>query len=137
MYYLENVCNLFHNIKSKHNFHFTISYLTDVTVAVVAEGPVLDGFFFAFFLCGRFEEFPEIQCNVHLIIYVQSIIVLFTSRDTGPWRTSEMQCAEDTSYQECRKTLSKIRRYVRYVRNKNQTTSCVYFLIDFIHMLIL
>lgn len=34
----------------------TINYLTD---AVVAEDPVLGGFFFAFFLCGRFEEFPE------------------------------------------------------------------------------
>jgi len=37
----------------------TINYLTDATVAVVAEGPVFDGFFFVFFLCGRFEEFPE------------------------------------------------------------------------------
>lgn len=39
---------------------FIIGHLTVVTVVVVVEGP--GGFFFAFFLCGRFDEFPEIQC---------------------------------------------------------------------------
>lgn len=39
---------------------YVISYLTAATVVLVVEGP--GGFFFAFFLCGRFDEFPEIQC---------------------------------------------------------------------------
>lgn len=106
-------------------------------VAVVAEGPVLDGFFFAFFLCGRFEEFPEIQCNVHLVMsYVRSIIVLSHQETQVHGELAKCNVQRIPAI-ECRKTLSKIRRYVRYVRNKNQTTSGVYFLIDFIHMLIL
>lgn len=43
-------------------------YLTGVTVVVVGGGPVLGVFFFVFFLDGRLEEFPVIQCNVHLTV---------------------------------------------------------------------
>lgn len=31
-------------------------------------GPALGVFFFAFFLGGRLEEFPAIECNVHLMV---------------------------------------------------------------------
>lgn len=43
-------------------------HLTDVTVVVVGGGPVLGVFFFVFFLGGRLEEFPEIQCNMQLMV---------------------------------------------------------------------
>ena len=43
-------------------------HLTDVTVVVVEGGPVLGVFFFVFFRGGRLEEFPAIECNVHLMV---------------------------------------------------------------------
>lgn len=83
-------------VKKIHHFPviFLICYLTEAVVVVVV--PVLGAAFF-FFRGGRFEEFPENwQCASTCEQGANEITTLETSRKESRWRTSKMQCAEDT-----------------------------------------